>query len=547
MRAQPDWTHDPCAAGRAAYERRDWAAAYALLGTAAAGGDLDPADIELTATVAYLVGEDAAGDEYRARSVGAWSSVGEPERAVVAACWLGMQLMLRGEQILGAAWFARAEEVLLPDDAAVGRGWQLMPRAFEVFGVRDLEQCVEKSAEMCDVGHRHGDADLVAFGHLGSGEAAVSQGRIDEGVRHLDEAMRGVTAGEASPLAAGIVYCAVIQSCHSVFDLRRAREWTSALSRWCERQPGLVAFRGACLVHRAEIMALNGAWPEAADEAERACEALAQTPAAGAAHYQLAEVHRLRGELAEAELCFQEAGRWIADPQPGLALLRLAQGRTDTAVAAIRRALSGSEAWADRARLLGPYVEIMAEAADGDAVRAGADELGRMAEQVAVPYVQAAAAHALAICRLVERDADGAARAARGAWSAWQDLDAPYETARARVLTAQAYRLAGEAESAEMELDAARWVFEQLGAATELRRIRSLRARSDAGDDQGVLTRREVEVLRLVAVGLTNKSIAAELFLSEKTVARHLSNIFGKLDVGSRAAATAYAYQHGLA
>jgi len=344
----------------------------------------------------------------------------------------------------------------------------------------------------------------------------------------------------------------VIAGCFEMLDLRRAREWTNALSHWCASQPDLVPYRGDCLVHRTAILALQGAWPEALEEAQHACDHLAQArpPAPiGAARYQLGELYRLRGEFTKAEDIYRQASQSGRMPQPGLALLRLAQGRIDAAKAAICRVLD--EPFHDRrhrSTTLAAAVDILLASRDVPAARRSADELLSIATLVDTPYVRAMSTAALGAVLLAEDNPRSALAALREAWTIWRDLDAPYEAARVNVSIGLACRALGDADSAQLEFEAARAVFQQLGALPDLTRVDQLMSSTmpSPAAAAGGLTSREVEVLRLIASGKTNRAIADDLGISEKTVARHISNIFTKLDLSSRAAATAYAFQHKL-
>jgi ATP/maltotriose-dependent transcriptional regulator MalT len=404
------------------------------------------------------------------------------------------------------------------------------------------------SQEAIAVAQRFGEMDLLTLGRLVQGRALVEMGHPDEGLPLLDEAMVAVTTGEVSPVVAGRAYCAMVLVCQKAFDLRRAHEWTAALSAWCDRQPDMVPFGGQCLVHRSEVMQWHGEWLDALAEAERARDRLSDPPgqaAIGMALYQLGELYRLRGNFADAEAAYREASRHGHEPQPGLANLRLMQGRPDAAATSIRRVLDEHGDYVTRTRVLGSAVEIMLAVGDTDTAAAAADELNAIAAEIDAPFLMATAMRATGAVCLERGDARGALDALRPACVEWAKLAAPYEHARSRALAALAYRALGDVEAAELELDAARRTFEHLGAvpdAAQLDALSPVAPRSPVGG----LTSRQVEVLALVATGRTNREIAEELVVSEHTVRRHVQNIFAKVGVASRAAATAFAYEHGL-
>lgn len=542
--------------GRDAYERCEWGDAFARLAAADRRSPLGPDDLERLATAAYLSGRDQESTHAWSRAHQARLQAGEPERAVRCAFWLGFGLIQRGEMAQGGGWMARARSLVEDRQLeCVEGGYLLVAAALMAMGAGDPDESHGLFRQVRAIGRRFGDVDLVAMGRLGQGQALLRTGRTAEGFDRFDEVMVSVTAGELSPVVAGLVYCAVIDECQQALDVRRAQEWTSALSRWCDAQPGLVPYRGQCMVHRSQVMQLHGRWRDALTEAQRARKRLAEPPhpAIGMAHYQLGELHRLRGELDEAEGAYRRANECGRPPQPGLALLRLVQGRLDDAAPAIERAVEEAPDRVTRAKMLPAAVEIMLAGGRVDHARAAADELADLATGVDVPYLRAAAAHSDGAVLLAEGKPKASLEALREAWRRWQDLEAPYEAAQARILIAVACRAVDDHDSAELECDAARHAFEELGARPALARLEELVGAADdgaagrSGGHPGLgVTPRELEVLRLVAGGRTNRGIAEQLVISEKTVERHLSNIFTKLGVSNRAAATAHAYDHGL-
>ncbi|MCD6043851.1 MAG: LuxR family transcriptional regulator, partial [Burkholderiales bacterium] len=460
--------------GREAFAAGRWGEAHARLGAAGHAAALCADDLERLATAAYLVGRDAEALAAWTRLHHACIDDGETARAARAGFWLALLLLLAGEQARASGWLARTQRLLgeQAGDCVEGGYAEALVGLKALYAADDAAAgAAFERAGAC--AGRFADADLMAIALVGRGQALVQRGQPAPGMVLLDEAMAGVSAGAVSPILAGILYCAVLGTCEQALDLRRAREWTLELNTWCARQPDLVPFRGQCLVHRAEVLQLQGEWPRALEQAREAGRRLAERaePAAGRAFYQCGELHRLRGELEEAERMYELASRQGCEPQPGAALLRLAQGDARAAAAALRGVadLAPGRPGADaaRAKLLAPLVEIQLAAGDLDAAGAAAEALAGFARRLRAPYLAAAAAQARGALLLARGEADAALAPLREAWTLWQDLQVPYEAARVRVLLGRACDALGDADSSRRHFDAASAVFERLGAATD--------------------------------------------------------------------------------
>jgi DNA-binding NarL/FixJ family response regulator len=532
--------------GRASYAAHAWRDAFEWLSRADAEAELEPRDLELLARAAYMLGRDDDYERGLERAHYGHLDAGDTSCAVRDTWWIGLSLLLRGEGAPARGWFARGQRLLDREQRdCVERGYLRLADLLQHRAESDFEAAYSAAADVIEIGERFGDRELVALGVMDQGHVLLELGRTSEGLRLLDEGMVAVTSGELSPIVAGIVYCYTISVCQDVYELRRAREWTTALTVWCEGQPDMVAHKGICLVHRAEIMQLLGAWEEALEEARRVVgpDVPSHRASAGALYVQ-GELHRLRGDFDAAEEAFRLATRQGGEPQPGLALLRLAQGKGEAALATIRRAVGETGESLGRAAHLRAYVEIALAAGEVEEAERASAELSALSVANGGDALEAMSACARGAVALARGQASDALTDLRRSLQTWQELEAPYEAARARVLVGLACEALEDCDGATLELEAARSVFEELGARPDVARVDSLLKR--ASDDTHGLTPRELEVLRLVASGETNKSIAAALVLSERTVDRHVSNIYAKLGISSRAAATAYAYEHRL-
>ena len=529
---------DELTRGREAYAAREWAAAAEALGAADASEPLEPADLELLATALFMVNRIDDHLAVLERAHHAYVAVAQPRRAAACAFWIGMRLFMGGEVGRGGGWLARAQRCVEQCGDCVERGYLLLPEMYRLRAAGDIEGAQRTAAEAAAVGRTFVDDDLIALAMHARGLFLIEAGRPQDGLDALDEALLSVASGAVSPVPTGIIYCGAIGGCRTAFEPRRAQEWTSALHAWCESQPQMLAFSGDCHVHRGELMELHGEWADALVELDRATQRASSSGnsrVAAQAAYERGEIMRLRGDLGAAERAYREAARGGWEPQPGLALLRVAQGDIDAAVASIRRLLDETPQPGPRGLLLPASVQIMLAAGEHDAASAAAEELEALALARGSELLSAHAAHARGSVALAAGDPRAALPQLRSALAAWQELGAPYFSARAQLLVADACQALGDEDSARLAREAAHETLAALSAPVPARER----------DGHG-LTDRELQVLRMVAEGQTNRSIAAALVLSERTVDRHVSNILAKLRVASRAAATAYAYEHDL-
>lgn len=534
--------------GRAAAASSDWDEAFTAFCAADQLERLDAEDLQDWATAAFLLGHVDASLDALARAHRLHLDHGDVRSAVRCGFWAAFQLLSRGDMAQAAGWLARCTRVAaeLPAESAE-RGYLLLPKAFRLAAVEERwAEAYSVAAQVVDIGRREDEADLLALALTLAGRSLMGTGRADDGMALLDEAMLAVVCGELSPMVSGTVYCSLIEACEEIAEWTRAMEWTEALSTWCDRQRGMVSFTGQCLTHRAHVLRLRGRLEAAAEAAQLAWDRFAGAAderLSGGALYQVGEVHRIRGDLRRAEKAYRRAGEQGHDPEPGLALIRLAQGRVEAAAATLRRAEVESRRPIDRIRLLPAYVEVMLAAGDVPAASRAAAELGRLASTYRTVALRADADCAQGAVDLASGDVEAALSRLRRATEGWRALGIPYEAARARLLIAVACRALGDDDTAALEREAARRTLTELGAPVG---DADPAAQSATGRAGHRLTTREMEVLRLVATGMTNPAIADELHVAVKTIDRHVAHILTKLGVPTRTAATAYAYEHGL-
>lgn len=463
------------------------------------------------------------------------------------AARLCVEHFTRREPAVAGGWLMRAQRHLREQPECAEQGFLAMVEANVARFTGDPDRSIALARKAIQIGQRFGDRDLVAVAIHIEGLSHIASGKIADGVALLDEAMTSVLTGELSPFFTGVIYCSVIEACLQLGDVGRAGEWSDAAREWCETVPAESPYPGLCRINRAELAILRGAWPEAEAEASRASEELMRLDpvASGAAWYQAGEARRRAGNLDGAEEAFGRAQELGFEPQPGSALLRLAQRNVEAARSALRVAIAAESGNPlRRARLLSARIDVALDAGELDEATVAVEELEAIAHAFPTDVLAATVDTARGAVLLARADATAALERLRRACTSWQDLRLPYEAAQARMLCGQAARAVGDEEGGRAELRAALAAFEQLGATKDAAKVTMLL--EGRGDLPGGLTGREAEVLRLIAAGKSNRQIAAELVISEHTVARHVQNIFTKLNVSSRSAATAFAFEHGL-
>lgn len=528
----------------------EWETAFAKMSSAdQSDAMVNGDDLREFATTAYMTGREDTYLDLMGRAFDADTEAGVRLKAARTAFWIGLTLMFRGEHGRGGGWLARAGHLVEESEKDCAEaGYLLLPRVEMSFGAGDNDAAVDFAAQALAIGERHGDEDLSALARHLVGRAQLALGDMHKGLSSLDETMVATTEGRLSPIVTGLIYCSVIEACQRYQIVRRASEWTEALSSWCARQPELVAFTGRCLIHRSEILLFDGRWPEAEVEASAAIRRLAEGSAAhhaGPAHYQQGELHRLRGEYHAADESYRAASALGFDPQPGLALMRLREGAGRSSAAAIKRALAAADAPTKRMRLLGAAFEIAHGLQQLDEARAFHDEMKTLANTYRSDAVTALLAEMQGDLAATDNDPEQAVKCYAQSAGLWRDLACPYRLARVRLRSASTCAALGDVEGAVAEARAAREGFASLGAEPEQQDAETF-IRKHTRSRGAILTRRQTEVLGLVARGLTNREIAKRLGLSERTVDHHVSDILTRIDAPTRAAAAAYAVSFGL-
>ena len=461
---------------RKALRARQWSDAIELLRAADADGTLEPADLDGFGEAAWWVGRLGEAIEIRERAFAAHLAVGDRNRAAASALALANDYSHRLDSAIAKGWVRRAERLLADLPESPEHGYLERPFIGAALGRGDFPEALDRAERLLAIAARLGDADLEALGLQDKGRVLIAAGRVDEGLALLDEAVVAAISGEVSPYPTAVVYCNATVACEDLTDYRRAGEFADAAKRWCDRQ-AIAGFPGMCRVRRVEIIRLRGAWAEAEAQARQACAELAEfcLDYAGEGFYQIGEIRLRVGDLEGAEEAYTSAHEMGRDPQPGLAMLRHAQGRTDAAAELTARSLASTSLPLFRARLLPAEVELALALGDRPRAQAAVEELERIAGDYGTHVLRAAALTSRGLLGLDAGQLEAAIEALRSSWRVWQETDAPYEAALTRVSLARAYAAAGDREGAAMELAAAAAVFERLGAVPDAARVAALR------------------------------------------------------------------------
>ncbi len=523
-----------------------WAAVYDRL-AAVDSDELSTKDLERLAEAAFWLGRPREAISARQKAYARHRDAGDVTNATKTAWQLFHHYFDLNETMAAGGWLQRAHRhaETIPDQ--VEAGYVALADAEWATYHRELDRAFEYAVQATEAGRRFSEHDLEGLGLASQGRILVARGDVRAGLDRMDEALVAVLSDELSPFATGWVYCLLLYTCHELGDLRRAAEWTDLAVQWCEQHGRESWYPGLCRLHQCEVQSLRGEWIAAEAQAIRATQELAPFGdyLVADGQYVAGEIRRRKGDYAAAEEAFRRAHQLGRDPQPGLALLYLAHGDADRAATALRIAVAaGSGMPLQHGQLLAAHVRAELERGELHDAAASADRLGQLAEQTGSRLLQAMAGTANGAVLLSRGEAQKALHVLKEAGTISRELSCPYETAETRVLIGLAARQLGDEATAALEFEAARAAFATLGAAPDVTRVDALLAKE--AQLPGGLTAREAEVLRLVAVGKSNREIAAELFISEHTVARHLSNIFRKIGVTSRSAATSFAHEHDL-
>ena len=473
-------------AGREAFERHAWREAFDLLTSAQGSEGFSAEDLDHLGDAAWLTGRIDECIGTRERAYAAYLEAGNRRRAAFMALRLAEDYWRKLAQSVAAGWLGQAVRLLEGEPESPEHGYLAYVQSLITFLAGDIDAMLEHSKRAFDIGERLGDRDVQALGLSVQGHALVAKREVAEGLALLDEAMAAAVAGELDIIDTGSIYCSLISTCENLADYRRAAEWTEVANRWCERQ-SVGNFPGQCRTHRARIMRLRGAWTEAEQDARRACDELEHfAPASAAlAFYEVGEIRLRVGDLTAAEDAFRQANELGRNPQPGLSLLRLAQGDANAANTMVSRALADESLDPlARARLLPARVEAAVAADDVESARSATEELETTAKAYGTAAFKAYAACSRGALQLAEGDAAAACESLRRGWRLWQEVDAPYEAARARVLLAAASRADGDGPAAVLELQEALATFERLGATLDARHAADLLATYSGTSDR---------------------------------------------------------------